>query len=223
MEQTTNPTTTREIPTNSNTPNTPPPIPTGRITQPQTPQKPTIAWKIWSLIGFCCGFIIPQLILLFVIDDKCRDIYGESQQLLTCNLNKSVLGYAILLIIAAYATIFILERRKKLPVHILQYLLTGCAVILFHLLLFSFNEHLAFGWSYLIASAMTVGLITFYMSGVFRSIKLALMVGAIMAVLYAIAYLLVSVESIPLLAVSLILFVALAVVMYFTRKLNRQE
>ena len=212
---------TPEPPIAPNTPNTPPPINTGRTTQPLNPPKPSIAWKIWSLIGFSCGFLLLQLILYIFISDKICDYYYETTKFSA--LNTKVLGFAILLVIAAYATIFILERCKKLPVHLLQYLLTGCAVILFHLLLVSFNEHLSFGWSYLIASAMTVGLITFYMSGVLRSNKLALIVGGVIAVLYALVYMLVSIHSVPLLAVSLILFVALAVVMYFTRKMNRQE
>lgn len=189
-----------------------------RVTPPyQQPKSQPIGLKILWLMIFCLVFLIPWVVIYSVIDDLHLNTMDFSY-----SSNHFVLGWAIVLVAATYATMLIVEHRFKTPLHWLQYLLTGAAVILFHLLLASFDEHLPFGLSYLISSVMTVGLITMYMSGSFRNRKPACIVGLVLAALYALVYVLINVNSVPLLLVSLVLFVGLAVTMFFTRKINKK-
>ena len=69
---------------------------------------------------------------------------------------------------------------------------------------------------------MTVGLITFYLSGVLRIRRTALAIGGLLACLYAYVFLLIRMETYALLAGSLGLFAILAVVMYFSQKIKWQ-
>ena len=71
--------------------------------------------------------------------------------------------YAYLIILLTFAVVFFVEIRRQTPVHPVQYALVGIALMLFYTLLLSFSEHLTFLLSYLIASVMTIALITLFM------------------------------------------------------------
>ena len=67
---------------------------------------------------------------------------------------------------------------------------------------------------------------TLALLGYFRGIlkdKTAYLLVALVALAYIVSYVLVQMETYALLSGSLILFVVLAVVMYFTRNLNKKE
>jgi inner membrane protein len=125
-------------------------------------------------------------------------------------------------VVLTFITVFVVENRKRTPIHWVQYLLIGFAIMVFYTLLLSFSEYLTFCWSYLIASAMTIGLITAYMAGILKVHKTAYLVGAILAFLYAFIYVLLSLETMSLLVGSIGLFVILAVIMFASRKINWQ-
>ena len=65
---------------------------------------------------------------------------------------------------------FIFEVMQHLPIHPVQYFLVGLGLAIFFLLLISFSEHMAFGAAYLLASAGCIGLLTFYLTFVLRSL-----------------------------------------------------
>ncbi|MEW4447804.1 cell envelope integrity protein CreD [Qipengyuania sp. JC766] len=101
-----------------------------------------------------------------------------------------------------------------------EYLLTGAGLVLFFVMLLGFAEHLGFAFAYLIASAAIIGLLTTYSVSVLGGWRRAGMVGGMLAGLYATLYVLLSLEAFALLVGSLLLFVALAAVMFATRNVD---
>ncbi len=128
--------------------------------------------------------------------------------------------YAFLIILLTFAAVFFVEMRKAKPVHPVQYLLVGIALIVFYTLLLSFSEHINFGLSYLIASVMTIGLIVAFMASVTKEKKTALGIGALLAVLYAFVYVLLQLESYALLVGSVGLFIILGIAMFASQKIE---
>ncbi|MBK9634774.1 MAG: inner membrane CreD family protein [Bacteroidetes bacterium] len=83
-----------------------------------------------------------------------------------------------------------------------------------------FSEHIDFNLAYLIASLMTTALISLYLLGVLKENKLAGFIFGTLGLLYGFIFVLVQLEDFALLMGSLGLFIILAVVMYFSRKID---
>lgn len=128
--------------------------------------------------------------------------------------------YAYLIILLTFAVVFFVEIRRQTPVHPVQYALVGIALMLFYTLLLSFSEHLTFLLSYLIASAMTITLITVFMRALLHNTRAALIIGGLLLMLYTFIYIIMQLESYALLVGSLGIFVILAVAMYASHKIN---
>jgi inner membrane protein len=79
---------------------------------------------------------------------------------------------------------------------------------------------MAFGLAYLIASVACIGLLTFYLSSVLRSVERGLGFGATLTALYAAIYGLLISEDNALVLGSLMLFFVLAAVMFVTRNVD---
>jgi inner membrane protein len=79
---------------------------------------------------------------------------------------------------------------------------------------------MAFALAYLISSAACIGLLTFYLSYVLRSVMLGVGFGWMLTALYASVYGLLISEDNALILGSLMLFAVLAVVMLVTRKVD---
>lgn len=136
--------------------------------------------------------------------------------------NSRAVKYSFLIVVLTFVTVFIIENRRRTPIYWLHYLLIGFAIMLFYVLLLSFSEYMLFGWSYLIASIMTIGLITVFLAGVLKERKTAIVIGLILTCLYAFIYVLLSLETMSLLVGSIGLFIILAVIMFATLKINWQ-
>ena len=128
--------------------------------------------------------------------------------------------YAYLFIFLTFATVFFVEYRRQTPIHPVQYLLIGAALLLFYALLLSFCEHIPFIWSYFVATLMTVALITGYLAGILKIRKTALTVGGLLFMLYVVMYVLLQMETYALLFGSLGIFVILAVLMFVSLKVK---
>jgi inner membrane protein len=101
-----------------------------------------------------------------------------------------------------------------------EYLLVGAGLILFFVLLLAFAEVIGFLYAYLLAAAAITGLNTAYSAAVLKSWRRAGFIGGLLTGLYAVLYVLLSLEAYSLLIGSVLLFAALAAVMYATRNLN---
>lgn len=130
------------------------------------------------------------------------------------------INYSVLVVVLTFISVLFTEIRRKNSIHVFQYLLVGLALVLFYSLLLSFTEHLAFSWSYLIAAVMTITMVTLYMYGVVKVKRMALNVGGVLAFMYAYIYVLLNLESYALLVGSVGLFIVLAVVMYYSLRID---
>jgi inner membrane protein len=101
-----------------------------------------------------------------------------------------------------------------------EYLMTGAGLVLFFVLLLAFAEVIGFAWAYIVASAAIIGLLTAYSAAVLGSWQRARFIGALLVGLYALLYVLLNLEAWSLLIGSVLLFVALAGVMYTTRNID---
>jgi len=128
--------------------------------------------------------------------------------------------YAILFIGLTFALFFIIELMQKNPVHPVQYVLVGLALVIFFTLLLSISEFILFDFAYLIAAAATILLITMYAKSHFRSIKTALVFATVLSCLYSFIFVLIRLEDTALLVGSIGLFIVLAIVMYASRKIQ---
>jgi inner membrane protein len=128
--------------------------------------------------------------------------------------------YAILFIALTFIVFFFLEILQKRQVHPLQYLLVGFALCVFYTLLLSISEYTGFNTAYAIAAAATVSLIGLYVWGLFHSARTALGFTTALAGLYGYIYILIQLEDYALLFGSIGLFVILAILMYFSRKID---
>jgi inner membrane protein len=101
-----------------------------------------------------------------------------------------------------------------------EYLLVGVGLVLFFVLLLALAEVIGFTAAYLLASAAIIGQIAAYSAAVLKSWRRAVWIGGLLVALYAVLYILLSLEAYSLLIGSVMLFVALGVVMYVTRRVD---
>ena len=128
--------------------------------------------------------------------------------------------YAFLIIILTFVICFFVEVLQKKNINPFQYLLIGLALCLFYTLLVSISEHLNFTLSYVIATTMTIGLLTFYLSGILKIKKTAITIGGMLLLLYTYIFILIQMEIYALLVGSIGLFIILAIIMYCSLKIN---
>ena len=131
--------------------------------------------------------------------------------------------YGFLFIGFTFVAFLLFDVIGGIRVSAVEYLLVGAALVLFFVLLLAFAELIGFTAAYVVASAAIIGLNTAYSAAVLKSWRRALLIGALLTGLYVVLYVLLSLEAFSLLIGSLMLFVALAAVMYLTRNLNWGE
>lgn len=128
--------------------------------------------------------------------------------------------YAILCILLTFAAFFIIETVNKKSVHPFQYALIGLALILFYTLLLSFSEYTGFNTAYIIASVATVGLITWFVKGILQSSRLTTVLGIVLMLMYSYIFTILQLQDYSLLLGSIGLFLTLAVIMHFSKKIQ---
>lgn len=128
--------------------------------------------------------------------------------------------YAILCILLTFAAFFIIETVNKKSVHPFQYALIGLALILFYTLLLSISEYTGFNTAYIIASAATVGLIAWFVKGILQSSKLTTVLGVVLMLMYSYIFTILQLQDYSLLLGSIGLFLTLAVIMHFSKKIQ---
>ena len=128
--------------------------------------------------------------------------------------------YAILCIILTFASFFIIETTHKRSIHPFQYGLIGIALILFYTLLLSFSEYIGFDASYVIASICTIALVGWFVRGLLSSSRLASILSLVLVLLYTYVFTLLQLQDYSLLLGSIGLFLTLAVIMHFSKKIQ---
>jgi inner membrane protein len=128
--------------------------------------------------------------------------------------------YAIMFIALTFLTFFVIEIRSSKPIHPIQYLLVGLALLIFYTLLLSLSEYISFGFAYLIASVAIIAMISFYSRSFLGERYQPAIVALIMGILYGYLYIVLQLQDYALLMGSIILFIALAALMFLTRKID---
>lgn len=128
--------------------------------------------------------------------------------------------YGFLFIGFTFLTFFLFDVIGGARVAAAEYLLTGAALILFFVLLLAFAEVIGFTPAYLVAGGSIVGLLASYSAAVLKSWRRGKFIGALLTGLYALLFVLLNLEAWSLLIGSVLLFVALAGVMYATRNVD---
>lgn len=130
------------------------------------------------------------------------------------------LKYAILIIALTFFAYFFTEIFQKRPVHPLQYILIGMALVVFYTLLLSVSEYLAFPLAYALAAGATILLLGWYTQSIFKKMTTSLGLAFLLAVLYLFIYVLIQMVDNALLFGSIGLFVLLALSMYLSRRVD---
>ncbi len=128
--------------------------------------------------------------------------------------------YGFLFIGFTFLAFFLFDIVGGARVAAAEYLLTGAGLILFFALLLAFAEVIGFMPAYLLASASIIGLLASYSAAVLKSWMRGRFIGALLVGLYALLFVLLNLEAWSLLIGSVLLFAALAGVMYATRKVD---
>jgi len=128
--------------------------------------------------------------------------------------------YGFLVIGLTFLIFFLIQSVSKISIHIFQYCMIGLALIMFYTLLISITEHSSFSLAYAIAGGSVVVLISMYSIAILRNRKFPAFIGAALTVLYTFIYVIIQLEDYALLVGSIGLFIILAAVMYFSRKID---
>lgn len=157
------------------------------------------------------------------------DVISGQSRALTINLVEPVnlyskvdraVKYGFLFIGFTFLAFFLFDVVGGARVAAAEYLLTGAGLVLFFVLLLAFAEVIGFLSAYLLASGAVIGLLSAYSAAVLKSWKRGRFVGALLVGLYALLFVLLNLEAWSLLIGAVLLFAALAGVMYATRKVD---
>lgn len=128
--------------------------------------------------------------------------------------------YAVLCILLTFAAFFLIETAHRKNVHPFQYGLIGLALVLFYLLLLSISEYTGFNIAYVIAAVATIGLIGWFVKGILDSGRLSVFLSTILLLVYVYVFTILQLQDYALLFGSIGLFLSLAAIMYFSRKIR---
>jgi inner membrane protein len=128
--------------------------------------------------------------------------------------------YGFLFIGFTFLALLMFDIIGGVRVTAVEYLLMGAAIVLFFVLLLAFAEVIGFTAAYVVASVAIAGLNTAYSAAVLGSWRRGYVIGGLLIGLYAMLYILLGLEAFSLLIGSVLLFSALAGVMYATRRID---
>ncbi len=151
-----------------------------------------------------------------------RSVFGVNLLLSVDEYQKTMrtIKYAILFIALTFLTFFVIEILSNKAIHPIQYLLIGVALVIFYTLLLSLSEYIPFLYAYLIASTGIVTLISFYSISVLSDKSQTLIVAIVLIILYGYLYIVLQLQDFALIMGSALLFIALALMMYLTRRVD---
>ena len=134
--------------------------------------------------------------------------------------NERASKYGFLVIGLTFLIFFLIQSISKISIHIFQYSMIGLGLIMFYTLLISITEHSSFSLAYIIAGSSVVALISLYSISILKSKKFPAFIAISLTVLYTFIYVIIQLEDYALLVGSIGLFLILAAVMYFSRKID---
>lgn len=136
------------------------------------------------------------------------------------DLSSRAAKYAVMFLATAFMAVFLLEVGSARPVHPVQYLLVGIAMVFFYVLLLSLSEHLGFRTGYVTAAGATSVMLALYIAKAQASARKGLVMLGVLVTLYTLLYLILRLEDYALLAGALGGFAMLTIVMFATLKVD---
>jgi inner membrane protein len=134
--------------------------------------------------------------------------------------NERASKYGFLVIGLTFLIFFLIQSVSKIKIHIFNYSMIGLALIMFYTLLISITEHSSFLKAYITSSISVITLITLYSIAILNNKKFPLFIGAALLSLYTFIYVIIQLENYALLVGSIGLFTILALIMFFSRKID---
>jgi inner membrane protein len=131
--------------------------------------------------------------------------------------------YAILIVILTFIALLFTEIINKKSVHMFQYVLIGAAMVIYYVLLLSFTEQVGFNIAYIIASLATILLISTFIASVMKNRKIAGVFAGILSIFYIFIFVIIQLQDLALLVGSIGLFVTVALLMYFSVKIEWEK
>lgn len=128
--------------------------------------------------------------------------------------------YALLFIGLSFLVFFFNEMIAKMRLHPIHYLLVGIALVVFYTLLLSLSEQIGFNFAFASSAVATLLLISTYVAAVLQSRRFGIKIGGILSILYTFIFIVLQSDDYALLMGSLGIFMVLAGVMYFSRKID---
>ncbi|QOI98749.1 MAG: cell envelope integrity protein CreD [Flammeovirgaceae bacterium] len=128
--------------------------------------------------------------------------------------------YGILVILLTFVSLVLVEITQRIRIHPFQYILIGAALIIYYTLLLSFSEQVGFGMAYWISTVATVVLLAAYSTTFFTMRRLTVLFALLLAAFYTFIFAIILQQDYSLLIGSIGLFLVLAALMYFSRKVN---
>lgn len=128
--------------------------------------------------------------------------------------------YAPLIILLTFVSLLLTELIRKERVHLFNYILIGAAMIVYYTLLLSFAEQIGYNMAYLLSSVATVALISTFTASLLKNKQAALLFAFILCSFYGFIFIIIQLEELSLLVGSIALFIIIATLMYFSRKIN---
>ena len=128
--------------------------------------------------------------------------------------------YGLMIIVLTFLSFFMIELFSKKVIHPIQYLLVGLALIIFYSILLAISEYILFQYSYLISSLLIIVLIALYSKSIYQSKQISFIVTGMLMMFYGFMYVILQLQDYSLLIGTIALFIILAAIMFFTRKIN---
>ncbi|HTO03924.1 MAG TPA: cell envelope integrity protein CreD [Opitutus sp.] len=130
------------------------------------------------------------------------------------------LKYAVLFFVLIFTVFFLFETTAGLRIHPFQYALVGAALCLFFIAFLALSEFWPTGRAYGAAAAACTGMIALYAWSFLKTGWRTLIIGSGLAATYGYLYFVLKSQDYALLAGTAALFAVLALLMYFTRRIN---
>ncbi len=151
-----------------------------------------------------------------------ESVFGIDLLLPVDNYQKATraVKYAILFIGFTFLVFFFIEVLNKVFIHPVQYILVGTALVIFFALLLSISEYISFDFAYIISAISTLLLIALYIKAILKNNSLTILISSILFILYSFIFIIIQLQDYALLIGSIGIFLILALVMYFSRKID---
>jgi inner membrane protein len=128
--------------------------------------------------------------------------------------------YAILFIALTFLVFFFGEVMTKNRIHPINYMLVGVALCIFFSLLIALAEHIPFNAAYLAGSITIIGMITVFTHSLYKKRGVTLTVISMLTTLYLFLFVILQLMDYSLLFGNIGLVIILAIVMYFSTKID---